>query len=82
MEYEYKCVPVPQSLKVKDGNTDQAIATYETIINEEAVGEWEFVRTDELNSVSPAGCLASLVGAGPTVIPIKMIIFRREKKGW
>jgi hypothetical protein len=80
--YTYKCVPVPSIIDTgKKGKAlhEQAVTTYESIINGAAEGGWELVNIDTVSSSQKTGCLSGLLGGKDEIVTFKMLVFRKEK---
>ncbi len=78
--YTYKCVSVPSMIRT-DGKKklhSQAVKSYETIINEAAVGGWELVNIDTVTSVKSPGCFAALMGNKGETVSFKLLVFVKE----
>lgn len=79
-EYEYKCVPVPTSIKVKDmRQSHEAIQAYQNAINEGAAGGWEYVGIDEITSIAAPGCMDTFTGKTAGNVSFKMIVYRKPR---
>jgi len=80
--YVYKCVPVPSIIDTgKKGKAlhEQAVTTYESIINQAAEGGWELVNIDTVSSAQKTGCLPGLFGGKDEIVTFKMLVFKKEK---
>ena len=58
MDYEYKCVAAPEKAKRRRGaktRTDRVAGAMEDILKTEAVGGWEYQRTDLIPVEEKAG---------------------------
>lgn len=80
--YTYKCVPVPSVIDTgQKGKAlhEQAVITYESIINQAAEGGWELVNIDTVSSAQKPGCLSALLGSKGEVVTFKMLVFKKEK---
>ena len=83
--YIYKCVPVPTIIDTgKTGKNmhENAVFTYEKIINNVAKDGWEFVNIDTVSSLQNPGCLGQLIGiftggAKSEVETFKLLTFKR-----
>jgi hypothetical protein len=79
MIFEYKCVPGPMIVAVRNAKArDQAVKAFEDIMNIEAAQGWEYVGIDEFHISEPAG---GLLSRKRVFVPSKILVFRREKKG-
>lgn len=89
-EYEYKCVQVPELIKVgkKDAH-GAAVKEYENLVNEQASQGWEYVGVDTIESFFQQGCFKSLMASIPVIgaffrsdelFKLKMIIFKKQKQ--
>ena len=78
MVFEYKCVPGPMIVAVRNAKArDQAVKAFEDIMNIEAAEGWEYVGIDEFHISEPVG----LLSRKRIFVPSKILVFRREKKG-
>ena len=65
--YIYKIVPASSNVNVgKKGNTSSTAQAYESLINSNLEGGWEFHNVVVTRTTIPAGCLWGLLGAKPT----------------
>ena len=81
MEYEYKCVPVPRTLFTGKAGKDPhitAVAAYEEIIKNAAIGGWELDRQDSVTSYQKPGCFAALFGKKEEEVNYKLLIFKKQ----
>ena len=77
MQYEYKTIPAPMSLNIKNEKlAEAAIRNFGELINKETAGGWEFYSMESITTSEAQGCLG-MGGRKETVY--KMLIFRREK---
>lgn len=85
--YKYKCVQVPQLIKIgqKDSHA-VAVRAYEDLINEQAADGWEYVSVDVIESFFQQGCFKSFMASIPLIgaffrtdelLKLKMIVFRK-----
>jgi hypothetical protein len=81
VEYEYKCIPVPQTIQVsgKTGH-DDSVKIYENLINTNASNGWEYHGLDVLESEKKVGCFSALLGKKDELFEFKLMIFKRQKK--
>jgi hypothetical protein len=80
VNYEYKCVSVPQTIQVSGKDDHEAsVKLYENIINKNATDGWEYHGLDTLESEKRAGCFPSLLGKKDELFEIKLMIFKRQK---
>jgi hypothetical protein len=78
MVFEYKCVPGPMIVAVRNAKArDQAVKAFEDIMNTEAAEGWEYVGIDEFHISEPVGMLSRK----RVFVPSKILVFRRERKG-
>lgn len=83
-KYQYKCVNVPEIVKIgKKDFHSKVVTEYEKIINAEAADGWEYVGIDTIESYFESGCLAKIpiIGAffrGDEAVSLKLIIFRKS----
>lgn len=78
MVFEYKCVPGPMIVAVRNAKArDQAVKAFEDIMNTEAAEGWEYVGIDEFHISEPVGMLSRK----RIFVPSKILVFRRGKKG-
>lgn len=87
-QFKYKCVTVPELIKIgKKDYHSEAVTEYEKIINESAEGGWEYVGVDTIESAFIQGCLKRIlksipiVGAfirGDEAVHFKVIVFRKS----
>lgn len=80
--YIYKMVQIPPTISVKEGvKTGQLAAHYlQDVVNRYASEAWEFYRVDEIGIHVEPGCLAALLGSGPTRQSYYVITFRKPAK--
>lgn len=79
MQYEYKCVPAPMNLIVKNvSDMEGAVRNYSDIINKNATNGFEFYSLEQITCTKPAGCLLSLLGRSDTIVTYNMLIFRKS----
>jgi hypothetical protein len=72
--YTYKYVEVPLGYEInKNDSHSVAIQSYEQVINKYANDGWEYVGTDQLESMYKQGCLASIIHS----IPIMGVILEK-----
>ena len=85
--YTYKCVQVPELVKIgkKDAHS-AAVKEYEDLVNQYAKDGWEYVCVDTIESFFQQGCLKSILASIPIIgaffrsdelLNFKMIVFRR-----
>ncbi len=77
MSYEYKVVPAPvRGLKAKGVKTaeDRFANALQTMMNDQAKGGWEYLRTDTLPSKQREGLMSK------TTVYQNMLVFRRAKR--
>ena len=80
--YVYKCVPVPSIINTGKKGKDmhnEAVKTYESIINQAAEGGWELSNIDTVTSSQQPGCLSGLFGGKAEIITFKILVFRKEQ---
>ena len=59
--YEYRCVPAPMRLIVKnEKDMGNAVSSFSELINQNAVGGWEFYSMEEITCEATGGCLDAL----------------------
>ena len=76
---QYKTVAGPVGLTI--GNKDsyeKAVRMYADIIDREAVGGWELHLIQQIPVTQSPGCIAALLGAGPTTVTFNMLVFKKE----
>lgn len=77
--YEYKCVPAPMNLIVKNkSDMDKAVSNFANLINQNTTDNWEFYSMEQIACTKPAGCLSSLFGGKDQTTYFNMLIFRRQ----
>lgn len=75
MQYEYKTVPGPVVLSIKnEKEADSAIRNFGSMINAEAQGGWEFYSMESISTSEAQGCMGT---GGRKETVYKMLIFRR-----
>jgi hypothetical protein len=78
--YDYKMIQIPRTLQVTAKTQDTALASLmQDLVNQHAVGGWEFYRVDALSVMVPAGCLAALGGARETYTQYSVVCFRKTR---
>lgn len=78
--YEYRCVNAPVGFVVKKAtDRDNAIRSYEDIINKEAAEGWEYVGMDSYTTEVKPGCLFFFMPR--TEATHRMLVFRRQVGG-
>lgn len=76
MAYEYKCVGAPERPRRQRGvrgRSDRVALAMQELINAEAVGGWEYLRTDSVPVEEKAGLFSHMREVNRAVL-----IFRRE----
>jgi len=83
--YIYKCIPVPTIIDT--GTTgknmhENAVKSYESIINNIAKEGWELEKIDTVSSMQNPGCLGQLIGlftggAKSEIQTFKLLIFKK-----
>ena len=77
--YEYKCVPAPMRLIVKnEKDMDNAVRNFSELINQNTAGGWEFYSMEEIICEVTGGCLASFFMLRHETVRHNMLVFRRE----
>ena len=77
--YEYKTVPSPKALTVRNSKEDDnAIRAFSNIMNEESRDGWEFYSMETINVTEPGGCLGA--GQASRQVSYNMLVFRRTKQ--
>ncbi len=71
---QYKTVPGPQAITVKNGKTDDAFKSFASIINAEAAGGWSYHSMQNITVIEKAGCIFGK----PTEATYYMLIFVKE----
>lgn len=71
---EYKCVPGPKQLSAQKNGSEEAIASFASIINHETSGGWAYHSMETITVVEKAGCIFGQ----STPITYYMLIFVRE----
>jgi hypothetical protein len=79
IEYQYKCIQVPEIIIVEKKSKSSGIEGYQRLINQEAVGGWELDKIDSFVVSQPPGCLGILTGQGAKNRNVKILVFRRAK---
>jgi len=78
VQYEYKMVQMPQTVRVtKEHRKEKAAHYLETLANEQAADGWEFHRVDRVGTVTSPGFLARLMGAQSVRVEYCVVTFRR-----
>jgi len=78
--YDYKCVPVPESIftgKIGEDSHGAAVTAYENIIKDAAKNGWELVQADSVISYQKPGCLGALFGRHGETRKYKLLIFKK-----
>jgi hypothetical protein len=81
MEYDYKCVPVPQTIATGTAGKDShstAVDAYQTIIKREAQGGWELHMADEIVSYQKGSCCLCCKKEAETM-HFKLLVFKKAK---
>ncbi len=77
MQYEYKTVPAPMVLSIKnEKEAHTAIGNFGDLLNKEAVDGWEFHSMESISTEEAPGCFS---GGRVTRKSYNMLIFKREK---
>lgn len=82
MGYEYRVVPFKGTIKsavYTTENAQEVARQQQAVIDENAVGGWEFYRIDHVEFVANPGCLGFLTGRQAGVITFDQMTFRRPK---
>ena len=78
--YEYKCVPAPMRLIVKnEKDMGNAVSSFSELINQNTAGGWEFYSMEEITCEATGGCLAKFFNLEREKVRYNMLVFRREK---
>ena len=78
--YEYRCVPAPMRLIVKnEKDMESAVRGFSDIINENANDGWEFYSMEEITCEVTGGCLATFFMKKHETVRYNMLVFRRAK---
>ncbi len=78
VQYEYKMVQMPQTVRVNKEHRKEKAAHYlETLANEQAAEGWEFHRIDRVGTVTSPGFFARLMGAQSVRVEYCVVTFRR-----
>ena len=73
--YQYKTASIPANIVSK--NAESAAADLlQSVIDEHAVGDWEFYRVDTFSTAMPVGCFS--FGQPPQFTTYNVAAFRRE----
>lgn len=76
--YEYRCVPAPMRLIVKnEKDMENAVRSFSDIINENANYGWEFYSMEEITCEATGGCLDALFMRKHKTTRYNMLVFRR-----
>lgn len=79
--WEYKFVPFPAAQAAAGAAGQQAVAQATTqfaaMVRTHAQDGWEYYRLDSFPLIQPPGCLGALLGAGSTVVPFSVAVFRK-----
>jgi len=76
--YQYKMVQSPRTFVTTAKNRDTLAADYlESLANEYAARGWEFYAVNDMQTVTPPGCLAALFGAKEVYISYSVVVFRK-----
>lgn len=80
--YVYRMVQIPPTISVREGVITSQLAAHflEEVVNRYATESWEFYRIDEIGIHVEAGCLAALLGVGPSRQSYYVITFRKLAK--
>ncbi len=61
---EYKCVPVPQNIKIgKKESVESAARLFSDMMNYEANNGWKYHSMETLYVTLPSGCLSFITGS-------------------
>ncbi len=78
--FNYKCVPGPVVMRVgAKEDPSEAVRGYGAIIQQEAVGGWEFFLMQEIPIVREPGCLGKLMKKKEEYTVFNMLVFRKKK---
>ena len=69
----YKAIPGPMNIQVNKGQIQNAMTTFQDIINREATGGWKYHSMEVISITEKAGCVGS-----PTSTNYYMLIFSTE----
>ena len=76
---QYKCVPGPGALVVKKiEQLKDAVSSYSTIIEREAVGGWVLESITPIQVTKKAGLLGKAVGLSDDNFEVNMLVFRKD----
>ena len=79
MRYTYLTVQVPPNIKISSNEQGNEAAAYlERILNEKALGGWEFQSVEAIGVKVAPGCLEALKGTKESFTNYYVIVFRRE----
>ena len=70
---QYKAVAGPKSISVAKGDTQKAFDMFAEIINEQAVGGWEYHSMETITVTEKPGCFQQ-----PVPLNYYMLIFEKE----
>ncbi len=79
MNYQYKCVQVPEIIIVDKKSRSSGLETYQNLINQEAQGGWVLDKIDSFIVSKPPGCFGLLTGQGAQNSNVKILIFRKAR---
>ncbi len=76
---QYKTVAGPVGLTITRKESYQdAVKTYASIIDEQAVGGWKLDCIQQIPVTKKAGCLARLFGSEDVTVYFNMLVFVKE----
>ncbi|GAB6393371.1 MAG: hypothetical protein MdMp014T_2744 [Treponematales bacterium] len=91
VEFDYKCVPVPETIftgKAGKDSHNAAVTAHENIIKDAAKGGWELDMADTIESFQKAGCIREILLFIPIIGPLigkedestsyKLLIFKKQ----
>ena len=71
---KYKAVAGPKNINVAKGDSQAAFNSFASLINQEAVGGWEYHSMETISVTEKPGCLQN-----PIPVNYYMLIFVREE---
>ena len=81
MAWDYKCVPVPESIftgKTGKDSHSSAVSAYEQLIKNAAQGGWELDKIDSVESLQSPGYCAKLICKAPDIgVTYKLLVFKK-----
>ncbi len=74
----YKCIKVNRHFQSNNKSSNEAVDSYESLLNSMAQEGWQLDNIDHITREIPSGCLSALFGGKPTIIEDTFYIFSKE----